>query len=108
MKAHQIATKTQQELLDYYSIRLQYNLGLIAQGKPSPVYSPSRLAKWARSAAHAAYILHPGLRIENTLPRYLVAKAGRKMGFTGENLTWFVEKAFETGMAERFIPEELR
>lgn len=104
MTAEEKATKTPQELLDYYSSKIE-TLGPSVRKFKYP--SRERLRRWAYEATRAAYKLHPELREDNSLPRYFVARAGRRMGFRGEDLTWFVEKSFETGMSAQFIPQEV-
>jgi len=56
--------------------------------------------KWSVRLAHAALTLYPELREENSLNRYFVAKLGREQGFSGAQLTEFVEKAYKSGLAE--------
>jgi hypothetical protein len=56
-------------------------------------------------AAHAVFEMHPELREEGSLPRYFVAKAGRKNGLRGKELTAFVEDQYQRGTWWRLVPE---
>lgn len=56
--------------------------------------------KWANRLTKAAFLLHPELRPEDSLERYFVAKLGRQQGHRGAELTTFVERAYETGLAK--------
>lgn len=60
----------------------------------------SKRRKWARRLAHAALTLHPELREEGSLERYFVARLGREQGYSGVDLTTFVEQAYKSGLAE--------
>jgi len=66
-----------------------------------------KVKKWASMAAHAIFEAHPDLREDNSLPRYFVAKVGRKQGIYGAALTEFVEKEYEKGTWWKHIPEEV-
>lgn len=99
---------TPEEILDYYTPRLETYLGLISKGAKLDYPNGNRLRKWAVKAVHAAYTLHPDLREDGTLGRYFVAKSGRKLGLRGEALSAYVENAYETGIYGSFIPEEIR
>ncbi len=56
--------------------------------------------KWARRLAHAALTLHPELRGDGSLERYFVARLGRERGYRGAELTVFVEKAYQSSLAQ--------
>ncbi len=60
----------------------------------------SKCRKWSRRLAHAALTLHPELREEGSLERYFVARLGRERGYRGDELTTFVDQAYESGAAK--------
>jgi hypothetical protein len=62
---------------------------------------------WAAEAAHAVFELHPELREDGSLPRYFVAKEGRKMGLRGAALTEFVESKYRDGTWWKLVPESV-
>ena len=63
--------------------------------------------QWTVETAHAVFELHPELREENSLPRYFVAKAGRKQGIYGRELTEFIEKEYQAGTWYKYVPTEV-
>lgn len=62
--------------------------------------------KWAVRLAKAAFLLHPELREAGSLERYLVAKLGRQRGYRGIQLTTFIDRAYESGLAKLAIEAE--
>lgn len=62
---------------------------------------------WAAEAAHAVFELHPDLREDGSLPRYFVAKQGRRNGLRGADLTEFVEREYSQGTWWKLVPVEL-
>jgi hypothetical protein len=65
------------------------------------------LRMWVNEAAHAMFQMHPELREEGSLPRYFVAKAGRKNGLRGAALTEFVEAEYQNGTWWKLVPEDV-
>jgi hypothetical protein len=67
----------------------------------------THLKMWVITAAHAAFQLHPELREEGSLPRYFVAKEGRKRGLRGAALGAFVEQKYNDGTWWHLVPEDV-
>lgn len=65
------------------------------------------LKRWTEAAAHYVFQTHPELREEGSLFRYFVAKAGRKKGLRGVDVTKFVDDSFADGTAVTFVPQEV-
>ena len=65
------------------------------------------LKQWTMEAAHAVYEMHPELREDYSLPRYFVAREGRRKGLRGPDLTRFIDTEYQQGTWWKLVPEEV-
>lgn len=100
-----MATKTSEWRLEFGTKKLSHHMRCYAS-RPSNTRH-AKIKKWTAFTAHAVFEMHPELREDGSLPRYFVAKAGRKQGIYGAALTEFVESKYQDGTWWRLVPEEV-
>lgn len=83
---------TNEEVLDYFSQRLETYLTLIRNGAKLPYPNANRCRKWGIYAAHAALELNPGLRDKNAEPFHA---EGRRKGLHGRSLAKFITESLQ-------------
>ena len=84
--------------LEYFGSRLVTYLALIARGAKLEFPNANRCRKWGVKVAHAAYELHPEIRPEGNLEKYL---EGRLRGLRGVPLSRFINDPVQGSDIER-------
>ena len=105
MPKPEINSMSFEEKLDYAHMKLSNHRDNFER-RPSKGRA-FKVRKWASIIGHFVYAAHPELREEGSLPRYFVAKAARKEGLRGADVTTFVEKQFEDGTWWKLVPEDV-